>query len=143
MQQEERLEQDVMTMVKMLERNRDTVLKILSDAGMELPEEEVEWEDMGKLILSFIQEKKAIGFFLFKLSETILGVTKSICWTDAIAKKHLLYAQTKGLLKDVGKRGVKDSNVPGFYVWREIVRTMTEPWEWQQVRIDVKNKYEL
>ena len=103
-----RLDTDMIALMILLEKNRGSILKILVDIGMPLEDENAEWEEIVDFALQYIAEKKAVGFFLYKLSEIVLGITKTIYWTEAIAVRYLQYVQNKGLLKtcwDERRRG--------------------------------------
>ena len=112
-----RLDTDMIALMVLLEKNRGSILKILVGIGMPLEDENAEWEEIVDFALQYIAEKKAVGFFLYKLSEIVLGITKTIYWTEAIAVRYLQYVQNKGLLKtrrDERRRGKKDFTIPMF-----------------------------
>ena len=91
------LEEDLLALIDALEKNQETVIKILMDAGMQEPAENTTWAVVSKNAVTFLEEKRAIGYFLSMLVETMYGITKSFCWTESIAMRNLLYSQNKGL----------------------------------------------
>ena len=64
-----RLDTDMIALMILLEKNRKSILKILVDIGMPLEDENAEWEEIVDFALQYIAEKKAVGFFLYKLDE--------------------------------------------------------------------------
>ena len=116
MQINTRLDNDLLALMVLLEKNRDLILKILVDIGMPLDDESAEWEGIVEPAHGFLKEKKAVGYFLYKLAEVVLGITKMMYWTEAIARQHLSYVQNKGLCM-IGGRG-KDITIPLISVER-------------------------
>ena len=76
------LEEDLLALIDALEKNQETVIKILMDAGMQEPAENTTWAVVSKNAVTFLEEKRAIGYFLSMLVETMYGITKSFCWTE-------------------------------------------------------------
>ena len=119
MQVNTRLDEDLLALMVLLEKNRDSILKILVDIGMPLDDESAEWEGIVEPAHGFLKEKKAVGYFLYKLADVVLGITKTMYWTEAIARQHLSYVQNKGLCTNRGKRE-KDVTIPLISVERKL-----------------------